>query len=60
VNRNTGIGLAVVGIILGIVALIQHTAGLFHVLHLAVYLGVVGVIALVAGVAMVVMAGNKS
>jgi hypothetical protein len=52
--------LAVVGIILGIVALIQHTAGLFHVVHMAVYLGVVGVIALVAGVAMVAMSGNKS
>lgn len=47
--KMLGYLLAIVGIVLIIVALVQHFVGLSSVSHLAIILGVIGIIALVPG-----------
>jgi len=50
-NMGKGIGLGLVGVVLLVLALLQHTRAIqLHMSHLALYLAVLGIVVIAAGV----------
>jgi hypothetical protein len=49
-QRTIGAGLAILGVLLVLFGVVQHFAQLIHVAHLAVYLVILGLIGIGAGV----------